>query len=57
MKSNSWLDKRTRVVFVEFWTYNANQNLFSAVTVLFERTATQNMIVTDNVGIYFLNLL
>lgn len=51
MKQSNWLDRRTRVVFVEFLTYNANQNLFSAVTLIFERTATMKLTVSHSVNI------
>ncbi|GJQ85707.1 hypothetical protein Trydic_g13397 [Trypoxylus dichotomus] len=49
MKSSHWLDRRTRAVFIEFWTYNTNQNLFTAVNIMFERSATQLMQVSDDV--------
>ncbi|KAK9730265.1 Polycystin domain [Popillia japonica] len=39
--TKKWIDKLTRVLFVEFWTYNANQNLFNTVKVVLERSATQ----------------
>lgn len=53
MKDSNWLDKRTRVVFVEFLTYNTNANLFSAVTLIFERSATMKLIVSHNVSFSF----
>lgn len=35
-----WLDHQTRGVFVEFNLYNANTNLFTAVSLLLERAAS-----------------
>ncbi|XP_044256753.1 uncharacterized protein LOC123006379 [Tribolium madens] len=35
-----WLDYQTRSVFIEFLTYNANYNVFVAVNLLFEQSAT-----------------
>ena len=32
----SWVDKRTRAVFLEFSVYNANANLFSTCVIIFE---------------------
>ncbi|XP_077787790.1 polycystin-1-like protein 3 isoform X2 [Podarcis muralis] len=36
LERNNWLDKSTRVVFIEFVVYNANVNLFCAVTLILE---------------------
>lgn len=36
---NTWVDKYTRAIFVEFTVYNANVNLFCIVTLMFETTA------------------
>ncbi|XP_047124812.1 polycystin-2 isoform X1 [Hydra vulgaris] len=40
LKSNLWLDRGTRAVFIDFTVYNANINLFCVVTLLFEYPAT-----------------
>ncbi|XP_053556626.1 polycystic kidney disease protein 1-like 2 [Bombina bombina] len=37
--NNTWLDKYTRAVFVEFTIYNANVNLFCIVRLMFETNA------------------
>ncbi|CAC5366146.1 PKD1L2 [Mytilus coruscus] len=34
--SKSWIDTRTRALFVEFTLYNPNLNLYSSVTIVFE---------------------
>ncbi|CAH1779439.1 unnamed protein product [Owenia fusiformis] len=36
LHSNGWIDDDTRVLFVEFNVYNANLNLFTIVTTVFE---------------------
>ncbi|CAI5782253.1 kidney disease 1-like 3 [Podarcis lilfordi] len=36
LERNNWLDRSTRVVFIEFVVYNANVNLFCAVTLILE---------------------
>lgn len=36
LEVDGWIDKHTRAVFVEFGTYNAQINLFCAVTILAE---------------------
>lgn len=38
--SKSWIDQKTRSVFVEFLTYNVNTNVFNAVNLLYEQSAT-----------------
>ena len=35
-----WIDQATRVVFIEFLTYNANCNIFSSIRLTFEQSAT-----------------
>ncbi|XP_077166491.1 polycystin-1-like protein 3 isoform X9 [Paroedura picta] len=37
LAQEKWLDRCTQAIFVEFTVYNANVNLFCAVTVLLER--------------------
>ncbi|GJQ80310.1 hypothetical protein Trydic_g12193 [Trypoxylus dichotomus] len=41
LQLDKWIDSLTRVLFVEFWTYNANRNLFNAVKVVIEISATR----------------
>ncbi|XP_077980091.1 polycystin-1-like protein 2 [Glandiceps talaboti] len=36
LRNNSWYDRYTRAIFIEFTVYNANINLFSLVTFLIE---------------------
>ncbi|XP_053126330.1 polycystic kidney disease protein 1-like 3 isoform X3 [Hemicordylus capensis] len=36
LEQNRWLDRQTQALFVEFVVYNANVNLFCAVTLLLE---------------------
>ncbi len=40
LKSNLWLDRGTRAVFVDFTVYNANINLFCVIRLLIEFPAT-----------------
>ncbi|XP_044252318.1 polycystic kidney disease protein 1-like 2 [Tribolium madens] len=37
---HDWLDKATSVIMIEFLTYNVNSNLFNAVRVVSEKSAT-----------------
>lgn len=36
MEKFDWLDQQSRALFVEFTTYNANVNLYTSITLLFE---------------------
>ncbi|KAF7219597.1 polycystin-2-like protein 1 [Nothobranchius furzeri] len=40
LMDNLWLDRGTRVVFIDFSTYNANINLFCVITLVVEFPAT-----------------
>jgi hypothetical protein len=40
MMTKVWIDVDTRVIFVEFLTYNANYNYFSSVRLTVEQSAT-----------------
>lgn len=40
LKSNLWLDRGTRAVFIDFTVYNANINLFCIITLVLEYPAT-----------------
>lgn len=44
LKSNAWIDKYTRVMFLEFNTWNPNTNLFSFVTISFEYLITGSLV-------------
>ncbi|GAB1601804.1 location of vulva defective 1-like [Argonauta hians] len=37
LRSNTWIDERTRVVFIDVSTYNANSGLFTSTEIMFER--------------------
>ncbi|KAM7409108.1 hypothetical protein PAMA_002695 [Pampus argenteus] len=40
LKDNLWLDRGTRVVFIDFSTYNANINMFCVIRLVIEFPAT-----------------
>jgi len=40
LKSNNWIDERTRAIFAEFSVLNANTGLFSIYTRIFELPST-----------------
>lgn len=48
LKTNLWLDRGTRAVFVDFTVYNANINLFCVVRLLVEFPATGGAIPSWN---------
>lgn len=48
-----WFDSGTRVVFIEFLTYNQNYNIFNSVTLLIEQSVTGLIRRTVNVSIKF----
>ncbi|XP_045474272.1 uncharacterized protein LOC123680421 [Harmonia axyridis] len=39
LKDTGWLDSRTRSIFIEFFLYNANFNIFNAVQYTIEKSA------------------
>ncbi|XP_074647871.1 polycystin-2-like isoform X2 [Tubulanus polymorphus] len=47
LKDNLWLDRGTRVVFIDFTVYNANINLFCVVRLVFEFPATGGAITSS----------
>ncbi|XP_022905275.2 polycystin-2-like protein 1 [Onthophagus taurus] len=51
----NWINRFTRVVFIEFWAYNANTNLFSIITICFEFHPTG--CVAKSYMIYSLSLM
>lgn len=52
MLQTNWLDRLTRVLFVEFLTYSASSNLFSFVTIIFEYCPTGYVSQNLNVSIH-----
>ncbi|CAH1773828.1 unnamed protein product [Owenia fusiformis] len=44
MWKNFWIDRQTRVVFIEFTVYNANINIFTVVTLMAEFPASGGII-------------
>ncbi|CAH1271105.1 PKD1L3 [Branchiostoma lanceolatum] len=53
--SNNWIDRNTRVVFLEFALYSANVNLVCIVTYLFEFTPIGTVIPTSWISIFTLH--
>ncbi|KAJ6636349.1 NADH dehydrogenase (ubiquinone) 23 kDa subunit [Pseudolycoriella hygida] len=39
IKKQHWIDRQTKVVFIEFTTYGADSNIFNVVTLIAEQTA------------------
>ena len=52
LHSQNWLDQRTRAIIVDFSLYNANVNLFSAVTLSFEMTSMGSIINDYQIKIF-----
>ncbi|KAM4052642.1 polycystin-2 isoform 1-T1 [Anomaloglossus baeobatrachus] len=46
LKSNLWLDRGTRAVFMDFTVYNANINLFCIIRLLVEFPATGGLVTS-----------
>ncbi|CAF1057235.1 unnamed protein product, partial [Brachionus calyciflorus] len=44
LNKNSWIDRNTRAIFIEFALYNPNIQLFSHCIILFEILPTGNMV-------------
>lgn len=51
LRSESWLDELTRVVFFEFVLYNVNTNTFSAVVFIAENFATGTYVTKIEVSL------
>ena len=47
LKESLWIDRATRVVFVDFSVYNANLNLFCIIKLIFEFPATGGIIPSN----------
>lgn len=55
LETNSWIDERTRAVFVEFTLFNVNLNLFCYCTILFEILPTGSLVSSfefDPISLY-----
>lgn len=46
LHSNSWIDSRTRALFIEFSVYNVNEDLYCYCTILFEYLSTGNIVTS-----------
>ncbi|XP_068554527.1 polycystin-2-like protein 2 isoform X2 [Anas acuta] len=55
LRKNGWLTKGTRVVFIDFSTYNANLNLFCIIRLVVEFPATGGVLTSSR--IYSVKLL
>ncbi|XP_050761052.1 polycystic kidney disease 2-like 2 protein [Gymnogyps californianus] len=55
LRQNSWLTRGTRVVFIDFSTYNANINLFCIIKLVVEFPATGGALTSSH--IYSVKLL
>ena len=52
LHSQKWLDQLTRAVIIDFSLYNANVNLFVAVTLSFEMTSMGSIIQDHQIKIF-----
>lgn len=55
LRWSGWLDKKTRMIFIEFTVYNIPTNLYSSVTAMFEFTATGQVLpslLVDSAKLY-----
>ncbi|CAF4229923.1 unnamed protein product, partial [Rotaria sp. Silwood2] len=52
LRSDTWLDQLTRAVIIDFSLYNANVNLFVAVTLSFEMTSMGSIIQDYQIKIF-----
>ncbi|XP_031340090.1 polycystic kidney disease protein 1-like 2 isoform X2 [Photinus pyralis] len=51
-QENNWLDKRTRLISLEFLAYNANANTFHAVMFVIEKLATGLFIQSERMDTF-----
>lgn len=51
LKDNSWIDSRTRAIFVEIAIYNAQLNLFGVATFLTEWIPTNGVLFFNNIKV------
>ncbi|XP_067134353.1 polycystin family receptor for egg jelly-like [Centruroides vittatus] len=45
----NWIDSRTRAIFVDVTTYNANNNIFNSINLIFEISGIGNVIPSYNI--------
>ncbi|XP_023221750.1 uncharacterized protein LOC111623410 [Centruroides sculpturatus] len=45
----NWIDSRTRALFVDVTTYNANNNIFNSINLIFEISGIGNVIPSYNI--------
>ncbi|XP_078597277.1 polycystin family receptor for egg jelly-like [Branchiostoma floridae x Branchiostoma japonicum] len=55
LKANRWIDKRTRVIFLEAILYNKNTDLFTSLTVVFEFSETTGVFSRHHVQTFRLH--
>ncbi|XP_066304370.1 polycystin-1-like protein 2 [Branchiostoma lanceolatum] len=55
LKAHRWIDKRTRVVFLEAVLYNGNVDLFTSVTMVFEFSETAGVFSRHHVHTFRLH--
>ncbi|XP_078611633.1 polycystin-1-like protein 2 [Branchiostoma floridae x Branchiostoma japonicum] len=55
LKANRWIDKRTRVIFLEAILYNGNLDLFTSLTVVFEFSETTGVFSRHHVQTFRLH--
>ncbi|CAH1247231.1 PKD1L3 [Branchiostoma lanceolatum] len=55
LKAHRWIDKRTRVVFLEALLYNGNVDLFTSVTMVFEFSETAGVFSRHHVHTFRLH--
>ncbi|XP_078572446.1 polycystin-1-like protein 2 isoform X2 [Branchiostoma floridae x Branchiostoma japonicum] len=55
LKANRWIDKRTRVIFLEAMLYNGNVDLFTSLSVVFEFSETAGVFSRHHVNTFRLH--
>lgn len=51
LADSKWMDTKSRVIFVEFLTYNTNYNIFNGVKLIFEQSCSGLWAKTYSVNI------
>lgn len=54
LRTEGWLDQRTRAVFFEFTIYNSNVNLFASATLILEMLSTGAAIHFHTIDVFLL---
>ncbi|XP_017773211.1 PREDICTED: location of vulva defective 1-like [Nicrophorus vespilloides] len=49
LKRANWIDINTKVLIIDFWTYNVNYNIFNMVQVLIERDLSGRIVASEEV--------